>query len=178
MEGVKVADLISAVKEELLVAEARAAKERKMFQLEVMELELKFLVGKDKDMNAEVKIPFFGGGGSATYKDEQVQTIRLKFNVLQRTEAPVVDGERDDPSIKPPDGLGPFIIEKEKGIGTLSTPRPDQISRRTRGRAAPDARSPVPVRLDQGLRALSAPPDQPGRGGAGPGRGPAKRRPK
>jgi hypothetical protein len=84
MKNLNVADLISAIKQEILKAEANADKERKIFQLDEMELELRFVVAKDTSMNAELKVLSFGGGGKADYRNEEIQSIKLKFKVLQK----------------------------------------------------------------------------------------------
>jgi hypothetical protein len=87
MDNFNVSELIGAIKKEILTAENNAVNERRIFQLNEMELDLKFVVGKDDSKNAQVKLsvlPFsLGAGGKTDHRKEEVQNIKLKFKVLQ-----------------------------------------------------------------------------------------------
>jgi hypothetical protein len=86
MKDLNVAGLITAIKDEILTAERTASQEKKIFELNEMDLEIKFVVAKETSMNAELKVLSFGGGGTADYRNEDVQSIKLKFKVFQEIE--------------------------------------------------------------------------------------------
>ncbi len=82
MNELNVSALVKKIKDEILLAEHDAATQRKMFRLDEMELEIKFVVAKDESMKADFHIVVASGGGDVVYKDEQTQSVRLKFTVI------------------------------------------------------------------------------------------------
>lgn len=78
-EGIGLADAISALQAELVLAQAQAAEHEIQFPIETLTVELKVGVTKSADGRAGFKVPLIGAelGGSAGMDRESTQTITL-----------------------------------------------------------------------------------------------------
>ena len=81
-----IAGMIAAIKKQIFEAETKveSGEEQGLFVLDEMELEIKFVIAKDEKMDAKFKVLVAEGGGDVTYKNEEVQSIRLRFKVAKK----------------------------------------------------------------------------------------------
>lgn len=88
--------LVSAVRDELeaLDRERASGKRPPLFQLESMELELKFTVAESDSAKGGMDLKIVSFGADKALREEQVQSVRLRYRVAPSAEDAKLLGTR------------------------------------------------------------------------------------
>jgi len=113
MAKINLQELISQIRDELetLDRNREAAGKPPLFHLESLELELKFAVAENAGSKGGVDLKVISFGADEAVREEQVQTVRLRYRAAPTTEETPLPGTRAHSTSRNQDTDGTVALE-------------------------------------------------------------------